>query len=278
MHNPRRLAEEFAMLDYLTHGRLEIGLGRGIDVHEFEREGIPMDETRPRFEEGLALMESMLRDPIFRHEGRYAHFEETSMWPQPLSAVRPPIWITALSPPTVSWCAGHGYRIATAFQPTVQLGAVHAAYRSAAKAAGHPHGPETIMALRNVYVADTDEEARAIAEPALNYMFGLFKEAIVFKDLDDIPSGYASEFYESFFRPFTGDGPVDWQMLVDLGIFVVGSPSTVRDALIAQARDLGASNILMWGSFGTLTKEQTCASYALLGREVIPALREASVA
>ncbi|MCA0331370.1 MAG: LLM class flavin-dependent oxidoreductase [Actinobacteria bacterium] len=277
LHNPRRLAEEYAMLDYLSHGRLEIGIGRGVDEKEFGREGIPMAETRPRFEEGLRLIESMLYNPVFTHEGTYANYEPTTMWPPPLDRDRRRMWITALSPQTIQWCGTNGYNIATAFQPTAQLRAVNDAYKEAAKAAGQPHGPDSTMILRNVYVGETDEEARRIAEPALNRMFGLYKEAVMFQDLDHIPDGYDSQFYESFFRPFAGDGPVYWDALIDLGIFVVGSPDTVRESLIKQAQELGTSNILMWASFGSLTKEETLSSYRLLGEHVIPALREAEV-
>lgn len=277
MHNPRRLAEEAAMLDYLTHGRLEMGLGRGIDEREFSREGIPMEESRPRFEEGLRLMRSMLQDPVFTHQGTYANFEKTSMWPQARPREFAP-WVSALSPATVTWCAQQGYRISTAFQATSALRAVHDGYRKAAEEAGQPSGADRIMVLRNVFCADTDEEARAIAEPALNHMFGLFREAIVWDDLDNVPEGYATDFYQSFFRPFAGSGPVDWQTLVDLGIFVVGSPETVRASLEKQMQDLGAENLLVWGSFGTLTKEQTIHSFELIGRDVIPALRDVSVA
>lgn len=277
LHNPRRLAEEYAMLDYLSDGRLEIGVGRGIDEKEFGREGIPMAETRPRFEEGLSLIESMLYNPVFTHTGTYANYAPTTLWPAPRTRDRRRFWITALSPQTIRWCGQKGYNLATAFQPTSQLKAVNDAYKQAAKEAGNPHGPDSTMVLRNVYVAETDEEARAIAEPALNLMFGLYKEAVMFQDLSNVPEGYSSEFYESFFRPFAGDGPVNWEALIDLGIFVVGSPETVRNSLIAQARELGTSNILMWASFGSLTKEQTISSYRLLGEHVLPALREASV-
>jgi hypothetical protein len=64
---------------------------------------------------------------------------------------------------------------------------------------------------------------------------------------------------------------------VDLGIFIVGSPSTVRDTLLKQAHEIGSSKLLLWGSFGTLTKEQTMSSLEMIGREVIPALREESI-
>lgn len=277
MHNPRRLAEEAAMLDYLTHGRLELGLGRGIDEREFSREGIPMEESRPRFEEGLALMRTMLQEPVFTHKGTYANYAEpTALWPQARPREFNP-WIVTLSPPTIEWCAKQGYRISTAFQPTASLGEIHRNYRRASAEAGKPAGADQIMVLRNVFCADTDEEARAIAEPALNHMFGLFREAIVWDDLGNVPKGYQSDFYEAFFRPFAGSGPVDWDILNDLGILVVGSPETVRAKLVDQMRELGASNLLVWGSFGTLTKEETIRSFELIGRDVIPALKDVTV-
>jgi alkanesulfonate monooxygenase SsuD/methylene tetrahydromethanopterin reductase-like flavin-dependent oxidoreductase (luciferase family) len=278
LHNPRRLAEEYAMLDYITRGRLEIGVGRGIDEKEFGREGIPMSETRPRFEEGLELIQRMLSDPTFSQSGKFFNYEPTTMWPPPLTRDRRRIWVTALSPQTITWCAQHGYHIATAFQPTSQIKATYETYREAAREAGQPNGPDTTMVMRNVYVAESDDEARAIAEPALNRMFGLFREAIIFQDLDKVPDGYSSDFYESFFRPFSGAGPTNWEALVDLGIFVVGSPQTVRDQLIAQARELGTDNVLMWASFGDLTREQTLSSLKLIGEHVNPALRENSLA
>jgi alkanesulfonate monooxygenase SsuD/methylene tetrahydromethanopterin reductase-like flavin-dependent oxidoreductase (luciferase family) len=265
MHNPRRLAEECAMLDYLTHGRLEIGVGRGVDQKEYLREGIPMEEVRPRFEDGLDFMMKALNQKVFVKNGY-----ETSLWPQPLKRPVDRPWISALSPETMPWCGKHGYRLATAFQPTPNVKQAFANYRAAARAAGHPAGPENTMVLRPVFVAETDEQARAIAEPALNHLFGLFREAVIFEDLDHVPETF--EFYSTFFRPFAGGGPVSWDILSDLGIFVIGSPSTVRDRLLAQAKELQTGNILMWGCFGTLTKEQTMRSYELLGREVVPAL------
>src|SRR5207302_412401 len=147
-------------------------------------------------------------------------------------------------------------------------------YRAAAHRAGNAAGPETVMVMRNVFVAETDEEAREIAEPALNHLFGLYKESVVWRDIENtVPEGYNTEFYQSFFRPFDGSGPVDWQTLVDLGIFIVGSPSTVCYLLLKPAYEIGSSNLMLWGSFGTLTKEQTLTSLEMIGREVIPALR-----
>lgn len=81
-HNPRRLAEEAAMLDYLTGGRLEVGLGRGVDEQEFVRAGIDMSQTRQMFEEGVEFIHSAWRDPVFSHHGKFWDYENTSIWPR----------------------------------------------------------------------------------------------------------------------------------------------------------------------------------------------------
>jgi alkanesulfonate monooxygenase SsuD/methylene tetrahydromethanopterin reductase-like flavin-dependent oxidoreductase (luciferase family) len=270
-HNPRRLAEETAMLDYLTHGRLEVGLGRGVDEQEFLKEGVPMEETRARFEEALELMHAAWSNPVFSHHGRFWNYREVSIYPRPLQP-RPPIWITALSPQTVEWAARKGYRSACAFLPPAQMKEYFDLYRAAADEENNPTGPDQFAVLRNVFVADSDAEARDIAEPALDRLFALFKDAAVFHDLDHVPEGY--EFYSSFFRPFAAsDGPVTFKALQASGALCVGSPATVRDQLVAQAEEIGCGHIINWGTYGTLTKEQTIRSYELYAKEVIPALR-----
>jgi alkanesulfonate monooxygenase SsuD/methylene tetrahydromethanopterin reductase-like flavin-dependent oxidoreductase (luciferase family) len=123
---------------------------------------------------------------------------------------------------------------------------------------------------RNVFVADSDQEARDIAEPAFNALFAAFKEAAVFQDLDNVPQGY--EHYQSFFRPFAGEG-VSFDDLIAIGAICVGKPETVRDQIASQIEEIGCSNFLNWGSFGDMTKEQTMRSYQLYGEHVAPAIR-----
>lgn len=271
-HNPRRLAEEIAMLDHLTGGRLEVGLGRGVDEQEFLKEGISMLEAREYFSESLDLMSSAWRNARFTHHGKYFDYDDVSIWPRPLQQPNPPIWLLSLSPATVEMCGTRGYRCTSAFQPVDAIKESFELYRGAAAEAGHPADPDRVGLLRNVFVAETDEEAREIAEPALECLFGLFREAAVFKDLDNVPAGY--EFYSSFFKPFVGDGPTDWNALVEFGIMCVGSPRTVRDQLVAQARTLRCGNIFTWHSFGNLDTAQTDRSYELYAKEVAPALKE----
>ena len=188
-HNPRRLAEETAMLDYLTRGRLEIGFGRGVDEQEFRKEGVPMEETRSRFEESLELMQKAWRSPVFSHSGRFWTYQNVTIYPRPRAGL-PPLWITTFSPETVEWAARNGHRFTSAFLPAAELAARFDLYRDAARAVGQPTGPEQFGVLRNVFIAPSAQQARDIAEPALDHLFALFKEHAVFRDLDQVPAGY----------------------------------------------------------------------------------------
>jgi alkanesulfonate monooxygenase SsuD/methylene tetrahydromethanopterin reductase-like flavin-dependent oxidoreductase (luciferase family) len=269
-HEPLRLAEEAAMLDYLTHGRLEVGMGRGVDELEFHKAGIAMEETRPRFEEGMQLIHEAWHNPSFTHHGHFWDYDDVAVWPKPMQQPNPPVWITALSPTTTEWAGTQGYKMAHTFLPVADTKDMFDRYRKAALAAGNSAAPDRVAVMRNIFVADTDAEANDLAEPALDHLFGLFRTHAIFEDLDNVPKGY--EYYQSFFRPFVSD-KVSWKDLNDAGIICVGSPETVRDKLVAQAEELDCGNIIVWGTFGSLTEQQTKRSYELYSREVIPALK-----
>ncbi|WP_113704645.1 LLM class flavin-dependent oxidoreductase [Nonomuraea lactucae] len=273
-HNPRRLAEETAMLDYLTHGRLEVGLGRGGDDLEFKKEGFPLEQTREWFEESLELMHKAWEQPRFTHHGRFFHYDDVSIYPRPKN--RPRVWVTAFSPGTITWAGTMGYRLALAFLPASMMAQYRRTYDEAARAAGHETSPDHIGVLRNVFVAGSDQEARDLAEPALDHVFRLFKEAAVPDDIENMAKGY--EHYSSFFAPFAAEGGVRFEDLQAAGVVVVGSPATVRDQLVAQAEEIGCGNIFNWFSFGALTSEQTLRSVELYARDVAPALRSLAVA
>ncbi|MDF3311852.1 LLM class flavin-dependent oxidoreductase [Rhodococcus sp. T2V] len=272
-HNPRRLAEETAMLDYLTRGRLEVGLGRGADDHEFRKEGFPLEDTRPWFEESLELMHKAWEQPRFTHHGRFFHYDDVSIYPRPRRTPR--IWVTALSPATIAWAGSKGYRLSLAFMPAKVMAQFRNIYNEAAADAGHSTAPEQIGVMRNIFVADSDEEARDLAEPALDHVFRLFKEAAVPDDLGHMAPGY--EGYSSFFAPFAAEGGVRFEDLQASGAVVVGSPSTVRDQLVAQVEEIGCGHLMNWFSFGQLTRDQTMRSMELYAKEIVPALRSLEV-
>ena len=267
-HNPVRLAEETAMLDYLTGGRLEVGFGRGADAYEFEKMGIPHEQTRGIFEESLQLMRKAWDNPVFSHHGQHFSYTDASIWPRPMNPVRP--WITCISPETVEFAAREGYKIGLAYLPAAQMAEYVQLYRrTVAEVGGDPDTMQSGV-LRSVVIAPTDAEADDIAAPALGHLFNLFKKVAVFRDLDHVPKGY--EFYSSFFRPFAGT--VSYEDLRDAGIVIVGSPETVRDRLVDQVETIGTENVIMFASFGDLQVEHIRQTYRLYAEHVMPVIRE----
>jgi alkanesulfonate monooxygenase SsuD/methylene tetrahydromethanopterin reductase-like flavin-dependent oxidoreductase (luciferase family) len=282
-HEPLRLAEEIAMLDLLSHGRLECGLGRGVDAQEFMRMKMPLEEARPRFEEGLELMRKAWTSSSFAFEGKYTQLAECTIYPRPLQQPHPKIWITALSPETLRWAGQQQFPVASIFLPLNPTKAAFDSYRDAARDAGHAVGPEMLVQCRNVYIADSEQQAREEAEPAFNHLFGLFTEAAlptssaVHSDLDSFYAGDSHAYYREFFRPFVTEG-LTFNDLCAAGIMVVGTPEQVREQIVEQVRATGAGHFMSWMNFGNLPGEKARRSMELYAQHVIPALRSINTA
>lgn len=277
-HQPLRLAEEIAMLDLLTHGRVECGLGRGVDAQEFMRMKMPLEEARPRFEEGLELMTKAWTNSTFAFEGQYNQLAESSIYPRPLQQPHPKIWITALSPRTLQWAAQQGFPVSSIFLPVAQTKESFDTYREAAREAGTEAGPEQLVQCRNVYIADSEQQAREEAEPAFNHLFGLFTEAAlptsnaVGSDLDTFYAGESHAYYREFFRPFVTEG-LTFDDLCAAGIMVVGTADQVREQIVEQVRTTGAGHFMTWMNFGNLATDKVRHSEELYARHVMPTLR-----
>jgi len=269
-HDPLRLAEEGAMLDLLTNGRLEFGLGRGVDEHEFLKQQMPYQEARPRFLEGLDLILRYWQKEESEFSGQFRRVGRASIWPRPLQQPHPPIWITALSDETIVWAARQGYPMSSAWLPPSVTRKRFEMYRKTATEAGHAPTPGHTMLLRNIFVADTDEEARKQAEAPLNHLFRLFIPAVVPRSLDSLPEDY--KYYKEFFRPFMGNA-LSYNDLIEQGLFIVGSPKTVTRMLAEQVEETGMGHLLCWMNFGNLTPQQAVRSEELFATQVVPQLR-----
>ena len=269
-HQPVRLAEEAAMLDVLSGGRLEFGIGRGIDFQELQKFGMSYDELRPRFEDGVDLLLKAWTEERFEHDGQYFRIGQASLYPRPLQQPHPPVWVAAESPPTIEWTASHGFGMGTIFLPTSQVKEKFDHYLDAGRRHDQPLTPAHFMLFRNAYVAPTDDEAVADAEPALTEMLILFKDAAVPPDLSLMPDSYA--FHRESFRAFE-EPPESFGDIVDAGLILCGSPATVAEQLHAQVDAVGMEQLALLFAFGTLPHEKVLRSMRLFAEHVIPALR-----
>ena len=163
--NPLRLAEELAMIDMISRGRLVTGWVRGAGSEQFASNANP-GYNREYFNEAHDLVVKAWTQPgPWRYEGKHFHYRFVDPWVLPIQKPHPQIWIPGLlSPETVVWCAEHRYpyiALATCLEPTVELWNI---YRDAAAKVGYQVGPENFGYLQKVYVAETDEKAREIAK------------------------------------------------------------------------------------------------------------------
>ena len=110
-YNPLRLAEEVALLDVLSGGRVNWGAGRGFERSEFAAFGIPGEESAPRFHEAVEIVLKAWTNQRLNYEGKYFQYDSVEVLPKPLQAPHPPVWMAASSIPAIEWAAGQGHSI-----------------------------------------------------------------------------------------------------------------------------------------------------------------------
>jgi alkanesulfonate monooxygenase SsuD/methylene tetrahydromethanopterin reductase-like flavin-dependent oxidoreductase (luciferase family) len=274
--HPQRVAEETAMLDLISGGRMICGLVRGIG-DEYASYAIDPSLSRERFLEAHDLLLKIWTEPgPFRWEGKHYDFRYVNVWPRPLQQPHPPIWVpTQASGETIRWAAERRYPVIIVYIPTTVITRRLEEYRQAARDFGYEAAPDQLGWLAPIYVAHSDEQARAEAEPHLLYLFHtLLRHTREFL----FPPGYLTEagtkrMAEGWFRGDYAWGARSFEEFCELGCAVVGSPETVRRRLGALCEELGVGLLLPLLQFGSLPHDLAMRNMELFAREVMPALR-----
>jgi alkanesulfonate monooxygenase SsuD/methylene tetrahydromethanopterin reductase-like flavin-dependent oxidoreductase (luciferase family) len=164
LHHPVRLLEEIGMLDQLSGGRLQLGVGPGGQPAEHSRFGVKGDDVRPMFEEVLDILLKGLRDDVLEYHGRFYQLERVPMLVRPVQSPRPPLWYGTSSPERAEWAAEHRVNLVT-MMPNARARTIVEALDQAWVATTRPKSERPLVGLlRNVIIADSDTEARRIAE------------------------------------------------------------------------------------------------------------------
>jgi alkanesulfonate monooxygenase SsuD/methylene tetrahydromethanopterin reductase-like flavin-dependent oxidoreductase (luciferase family) len=260
LYNPLRLIEELCMVDHLSKGRLDIGVGRGISPHEFDALGVAFDDADAVFEDALEVLVKGLTHETIDHRGPYFTFDDVPVPLRPSQRPHPPLWY-GLRGDMHDRPARWGMN-AVAIGPTEKVARHLRLYREAwARYANDPRrkaSPVTdplIGAMRCVFVADTDAEAERLAWPAFRQWF------------DNLAWLWVRS---GTFPPISI--PADMDAARRDGALVAGSPDTVRRELAAQAGRCGFNYLVMQLAFGSLTHAQEMRSLDLFADEVMPAL------
>jgi alkanesulfonate monooxygenase SsuD/methylene tetrahydromethanopterin reductase-like flavin-dependent oxidoreductase (luciferase family) len=292
--DPLRLAEELAMIDMISGGRLVPGYVRGAGSEQIANNINPA-YNRERFNEAHDFIIKAWTTPgPWRYEGKHYHYRFVNPWQLPIQKPHPQIWIPGLiSPETVVWCAEHRYpyvALCTNLEPTVEMSNL---YADTAARMGYQAGPENFGYLQNVVVAETEEQATELGK---GFVYGGGFGAFARPEWM-FPPGYNSKaatkrLAKQFTDPRTGaeilhftPGETDvqkvkagietnYQSSRDLGLIIAGTPKTVIERLRHLLETLRPGILAFWYHHGPMTLQQRRTTLKLLGEEVMPVVRE----
>jgi alkanesulfonate monooxygenase SsuD/methylene tetrahydromethanopterin reductase-like flavin-dependent oxidoreductase (luciferase family) len=261
--HPLRLAEEAATVDQLSHGRLIFGVGRSGVVSTYDAYQVPYDESRDRFVEILDIVKTAWTEDRFSYKGRFHSFENVRVVPKPYQKPLPEIRIAASTPDTFPAIGSLGYPVfASTRHPTWTDLAPHIrAYYDAWKAAGHP-GNGRVYVSAPIYIAETEERARAEAEESVTHFYRLQYELIA----ESARRSGRQSFIERAekLRNLTYADALRGNVLV-------GTPQSVAATLMRLRDEIGFDGILAeLNCGGLIPHDRVLNAIRLLCQEVMP--------
>ena len=174
-YHPLRLAEEVALLDVLSGGRVNWGAGRGFDPTEFKAFNVPPEESTARFREAVAIVLAAWKTDRLHWSGRYWHFEDIEVLPKPLQQPHPPTWVAVGSPDAVCWAGAQGYSIMIGpHAHYLDMARRYEMYKKELEAHGHTIAGRDIPMARLLAVAETDREAEEVARRGAQWLVGSY--------------------------------------------------------------------------------------------------------
>jgi alkanesulfonate monooxygenase SsuD/methylene tetrahydromethanopterin reductase-like flavin-dependent oxidoreductase (luciferase family) len=278
-HNPMRLAEEVAMLDHLSHGRVEFGSGIGVHEHEFMRWGLDYYQRAPMSAEAMEIILKAWTEPEVTYQGKYWTYDEALPAPKPYQQPHPPVWIAAFSPASIEYAAKNNWNVSLNLDIDEVVAEKFEYFRNVWRQQNHPGPMPRIFLQRAVFVAETDALAREQAE---QYVMTMRDASITGRDrINNTRVGWGSS---AGGMGRDGDRPHDaerarglqemsqsFEFALDSGLAIVGSPDTVIRKLEQGRRDIGYD--VLCGNFeiGAMPRDMVSKSIELFGKEVMPA-------
>jgi natural product biosynthesis luciferase-like monooxygenase protein len=263
LSHPVRVAEEVATLDVLSNGRVEFGIGRGVFPSHFAGFGIPQEESRERFHEGLQIIQQAWTTERFSFQGKFFSVNNIAVVPKPVQRPHPPIRVAANTVETYEQMGQLGHPILTAAQITTfpKLRKLIPLYRQARHAAGHPPGNgEELSLLAPCYVAESAEQVRHQVEPSIHH----FLDSLIAAFPTPGKGNRLLEEAAERLRQTTYE-----QVCEVMGIFT--TPEACVDRLVQLREEFGMGRFLCWFNMGgQVPHEQVLRSMKLFADKVMP--------
>jgi alkanesulfonate monooxygenase SsuD/methylene tetrahydromethanopterin reductase-like flavin-dependent oxidoreductase (luciferase family) len=262
LYSPLRLIEEISILDHLSHGRLDVGVGRGVSPFELNFHKVDPKSSVEIFLEALDAVKYGLTHEMLDHDGKHYQYKEVPMELRPLQDPHPPIWYPSSNPEVAPIIGESGYNFVTlgAMEPAKK--AIEGYKEGYAKRNG-PSGPAldfpggtAIGISRHVVVGETMEDAMRMARPA----YQRWHQSLVKLWVDNKVEGPA----------FARGTVADVQTAIDAGTDIVGDPAHVTAEIERQVAELGVNYMVCQFYFGDMAHEDAMRSVELFKTEVMP--------
>ena len=274
--HPITVAEEHAMIDVITGGRLISGFVRGIGA-EYHTFGINPTISHDRFHEAHDLIvQAWTRPGPFSFTGRHYNLEYVNLWPRPFQNPHPPIWVPSQgSKETIDWAAlpDHRYTYLQTFSPAAVVEKYLQSYRDTAQGYGYEAADSQLGWAVPVYVSDTDDQARKEAK----VHFELFRNRLLKMPIEMLlPPGYTSR--DSLKNLMKAKASLSQDLTIDkaieMGMFVCGTANTVRQMLEDHWSKMHFDNLLTMMHFGSLPQDLTKRSMEMFAKDVLPHIQK----
>jgi alkanesulfonate monooxygenase SsuD/methylene tetrahydromethanopterin reductase-like flavin-dependent oxidoreductase (luciferase family) len=270
-NHPLKLAAELAMVDCISGGRLDAGFARAFLPHEFEAFEVSMEESRRRFEEGLAAVKRLWTEESVTFEGGFHRFKDVTLLPRPVQKPHPPILVAAISTPeSFSWAGEQGYGLM--FVPYLSdfedLAQKIELYRRTYRAATNGKEPPPPSMALHLYMAESTAVARGEARPYVEQYMAVFQESAA------AWTGRQSNQYRGYEQMQERLQALTYDRVLAEGRALIGDPADVLDQLRRMHQLFGPVQPEMQVMFGDMELPEARRSVELFGREVLPVVRD----
>jgi alkanesulfonate monooxygenase SsuD/methylene tetrahydromethanopterin reductase-like flavin-dependent oxidoreductase (luciferase family) len=284
LHEPLRLAEELAMLDCLSNGRIISGFARGIP-REYQVHNVPLSDSRARFEEAFEIVTRAWTEDVFSYAGRFWSYKDVAIWPRPVQQPHPPIWIPIVgSKESIEFAGRHDIPITPGLAGGGLRNDIIRFYAKCLADAGHRITPNHLSLGLNAYVADSKAQAvREVAPYHLYFNRTLFSHGSFTETAAQRKVGYVSQSSTDYVRPenqraaallredFRNMTMTDVERLADQMPW--GTPAEVAERIIAQADAAGANMVQIGFNRGAMPHEMFMEQIRRFAAGVLPALQ-----
>ncbi|MCC7364125.1 MAG: LLM class flavin-dependent oxidoreductase [Dehalococcoidia bacterium] len=276
---PIRVAEEFAMLDCISGGRLIAGFPVGSSSDTNFAYGMNPATLRDRYYEAEELItKAWANKDVFSFDGKYTQLRYVNIWPRPLQDPRPPIWVPGGgSIETWGWCVEKDYLYAYLSYAGFKRGkVVMDGFWNTAEKMGSAKNPYQAGFLQLVAVADSEQEAADKFGPHGEYFYNKmlhvypgFADAPGYRTLKTVEAGLLQQTTQFGERP----PAMTWKDLLEQGNIVAGTPKQVTERLEAVIKDLHIGHLMVLNQFGSIPHDLAMANIRKTATEVLPNLR-----